>query len=293
MSVAAVIAAQRVEHGIPHAVSCRALRVSRSWFYKWKGGRLPPRAARRERLKAEVARLFRLHDGKYGAPRISADLRDGGWRVSENTVAVLMREQDLAARRKKRRRSATRPGKGRWRAPDLVRREFPASEINKKWYGDGTEIPTGEGKLYLASVLDMGSRRVLGFALSEHHDAGLAYGALAMAVAVRGGQVPGVIFHTDQGSEYTAGAFRAACRRLSVRQSMGRPGSALDNAVIESWHSTLEFELRAREHFATRAQARTRVAAWIEEYNTVRRHSAIAMMSPVGFELAQARNEAA
>jgi putative transposase len=152
--------------------------------------------------------------------------------------------------------------------------------------------PTGEGRLYLASVLDMGSRRVLGFALSEHHDAGLAYGALAMAVAVRGGQVPGVIFHTDQGAEYTAAAFRAACRRLSVRQSMGRPGSALDNAVIESWHSTLAFELRAREHFATRAQARTRVAAWIEEYNTVRRHWAIAMMSPVGFELAQARNEA-
>jgi putative transposase len=100
-------------------------------------------------------------------------------------------------------------------------------------------------------------------------------------------------FNTDQGSEYTAGAFRAACRRLSVRQSMGRPGSALDNAVIESWHSTLEFELRAREHFATRAQARARVAQWIEEYNTVRRHSAIAMMSPVSFELAQARNQAA
>jgi putative transposase len=134
---------------------------------------------------------------------------------------------------------------------------------------------------------------VLGFALSEHHDAQLAYGALAMAVAVRGGQVPGVIFHTDQGSEYTAGLFRAACQRLGICQSMGRPGSALDNAVIESWHSTLEFELRAREHFATRAQARARVAAWIEEYNTARRHSAIAMMSPVAFELAQARSEAA
>src|SRR6185437_8254339 len=99
--------------------------------------------------------------------------------------------------------------------------------------------------LHLASVLDVGSRRVVGFALSEHHDAALAYGALAMAVALRGGQVPGVIMHTDQGSEYTAAAVRAACARLSIRQSMGRPGSALDNAVIESWHSTLEFELRA------------------------------------------------
>jgi putative transposase len=274
-------------------VSCRALEVSRSWFYKWNGGNVPSRAARRQRLKAEVARLFGLHDGTYGAPRITADLREAGWRVSQNTVAALLAEQGLAARRKKRRRAATRPGKGRWRAPDLVRRGFPAQRINRKWFGDGTQIATGQGRLHLASVLDVASRRVLGFALSEHHDAGLAYGALAVAVAVRGGQVPGVIFHTDQGSEYTAGAFRAACERLSVCQSMGRPGSALDNAVIESWHSTLEFELRAREHFATRAQARARVAAWIEEYNTVRRHSAIAMMSPVGFELAQARNQAA
>jgi putative transposase len=199
--VAALIAAQRGQHRIPCAVACRALGVSRSWFYKWRGGALPPRAARRERLKAEVARLFEAHGGKYGSPRITADLREEGWRVSENTIAQLMREQSLAARRKHRRRSTTRPGKGRWRAPDLVRRDFPASKINQKWCGDGTEIGTGEGKLYLASVLDMASRRVLGFALSEHHDAQLAYGALAMAVAVRGGQVPGVILHTDQGSE--------------------------------------------------------------------------------------------
>src|SRR5947208_6518144 len=133
----------------------------------------------------------------------------------------------------------------------------------------------------------MGSRRVPGFALGEHHDAELAYGALAMAVAVRGGQVPGVVFHTDQGSEYTAGLFRAACARLSVSQSMGRPGSALDNAVIESWHSTVEFELRRAEHFATRAAARAGVAAWIQEYNTTRRHSACGMISPVAWELAR------
>jgi transposase InsO family protein len=117
----------------------------------------------------------------------------------------------------------------------------------------------------------MGSRRVVGYAIGEHHDAALAYGALAMAVAVRGGQVPGVIFHTDQGSEYTAQRFRRACERLSIRQSMGRPGSALDNAVIESWHSTLEWELRSVQTFATRAQARAAVAAWIGEYNTIRR----------------------
>jgi putative transposase len=291
--VAALIAAQRDEHHIPAAVACRALGVSRSWYYKCKGGALPPRAVRRQRLKAEVQRLFTVHRGRYGAPRITADLRAAGWRVSENTVAALLRELGLAARRRNKRRSTTRPGKGRWRAPDLVKRNFPAAGINRKWYGDGTEIATGEGKLHLDSVLDMGSRRVLGFALSEHHDARLAYGALAMAAAVRGGHVPGVIFHTDGGSEYTARAFRQACERLGITQSMGRPGSALDNAVIESWHSTLEWELRRQQHFATRAQARAAVAAWIEDYNTVRRHSALGMRSPVAYELALPAGKAA
>jgi transposase InsO family protein len=240
-----------------------------------------------------VGRLFALHDGKYGAPRLTADLRDAGWRVSQNTVAALMRELGLAARSKKKRKSTTRPGKGRWRAPDLVKRDFPAAQINRKWFGDGTEIVTDEGKLHLVSVMDVASRRILGFTLGERHDAQLAYGALAMALAVRGGQVPGVIFHTDQGSEYTARLFRQACQRLGVTQSMGRPGSALDNAIIESWHSTLEFELRSAEHFTTRAAARGRVAAWIEDYNTNRRHSACQMMSPVNYERALAAGEAA
>jgi len=235
---------------------------------------------------AEVWRLYAAHRGTYGAPRITADLRAVGWRVSQNTVAAVMREAGLAARQKKKRRATTRPGRGRWRAPDLVRRDFPAEQINRKWYGDGTEIITGEGKLYLDSVLDMASRRVLGFALGEHHDAKLAYGALAMAITVRGGQAPGVIFHTDQGSEYTAKAIRQACQRLGVTQSMGRPGSALDNAVIESWHSTLEWELRRVQHFTTRAQARTGVAAWIDDYNRQRRHSSLQMMSPIDYEQA-------
>jgi putative transposase len=291
--VAAFIASQRDAHGVPQAVSCRALGVSQSWFYKWKDGRLPPRAARRERLKAEIARLFAQHRGSYGSPRISADLRAAGWQVSENTVAGLMRELGLAARPKRRRKATTRPGKGRWRAPDLVKRKFAAGGINRRWYGDGTEIVTGEGKLFLDSVMDMGSRRILGHALGEHHDAALAYGALAMAAAVRGVAVRGVVFHTDQGSEYTARSFRRACERLGIAQSMGRPGSALDNAVIESWHSTLEFELRSLREFATRAQARAAVAAWIEDYNHVRRHSALGMRSPVDYERWLAGKDAA
>jgi transposase InsO family protein len=284
--VAGFIAAQRADHGVPHATSCRALSVSQAWFYKWQHGDPSPAHARREQLKTEIARLFAKHRGTYGSPRITADLREAGWRVSENTVARLMRELGLAARRRRRRRQTTRQGRGKWRAPDLIGRSFGTDRLNHKWYGDGTEIPTDEGKLYLDSVLDMGSRRIAGFGIGEHHDADLATAALQMAVAVRGGKaaLAGVIMHTDQGSEYTAQAFRTACGRMGITQSMGRVGSALDNAVIESWHSTLEFELRQLEHFTTKAQARRRLAIWIEEYNHDRRHSSIGMRSPIAYE---------
>lgn len=271
---------------MPQAVGCRALGVSPAWFYKWRDGDPSPQHARREQLAVAVRRLFAAHHGTYGSPRITADLRDEGWRVSENTVAQIMAELGLVARPRRRRKQTTRQGKGRWRAPDLIGRDFPATRINRKWYGDGTEILTGEGKLSLDSVLDMGSRRIVGFALGEHHDAYLAVAALQMAVAVRGGaeQVAGVLMHTDQGSEYTAGDFRKACTRMGITQSMGRVGSALDNSVIEAWHSTLEFELRSRERFPTRATARRRVAEWIEEYNHSRRHSALGMQSPIAYE---------
>ena len=287
VAVAGFIAAQRDEHGIAHATACRALSVSQAWFYKWRDGDPSPQHARREQLKVEIRRLFAKHRGTYGSPRITADLRDEGWRVSQNTVAALMRELGLAARRRHRRRQTTRQGRGRWRAPDLVGRDFAAEQLNRKWYGDGTEICTDEGKLYLDSVLDMASRRIVGFAIGEHHDTDLAQSVLQMAVAVRGGKtaIAGVIMHTDQGSEYTARSFQAACTRLGITQSMGRVGSALDNAVIESWHSTVEFELRQLEHFTTKAQAHRRIATWIEEYNHDRRHSALGMHSPIEHEL--------
>jgi putative transposase len=284
--VAGFIASQRVDHQVPQALSCRALGVSAAWFYKWRDGDASAQHARREMLKVAIRRLFAAHNGTYGSPRIAADLRDEGWTISDNTVAAIMAELGLAARRRRRRKQTTRQGKGRWRAEDLIGRNFGTDRINRKWYGDGTEIVTDQGKLYLDSVLDMGSRRIVGFALGAHHDADLATRALQMAVAVRGGRqaITGVLLHTDQGSEYTAGPFRTACTRVGVTQSMGRVASALDNAVIESWHSTLEFELRELEHFTTKAQALARIPAWIDEYNHDRRHSSIGMISPIAYE---------
>ena len=200
VAVAGFIAAQRAEHQIPQATGCRALGVSPAWFYKWRHGDPSPQHARREHLKTAIRRLFAKHRGTYGSPRIAADLREEGWRVSENTVAAVMAELGLQAPRRRRRKQTTRQGRGRWRAPDLIGRDFPAATVNRKWYGDGTEVPTDEGKLHLDRVLDMGSRRIVGFALGEHHDAALAAAALAMAVTVRGGKdcVAGVVFHSDR-----------------------------------------------------------------------------------------------
>jgi len=287
MSVASFIASQRAEHGIPHARCCSFLGVSESWFYKWRN-RLPTRRQRRRAaLDQKVREIFSDSGGNprtYGSPRIYAELVDAGWKVSEKTVADSMARQGLVARPKRRFRSLTRPDKAADPVPDLVKRDFSADKVDEKWCGDLTEIPTEEGKLYLASVLDLAARRIAGFALGEHHDAELAKGALLMAAAVRGGDVRGVIFHSDKGSEYTADLFCEVCDRLGVIQSMGRVGSCFDNAAIESWHSTLEFELLSRRRFATKAEARREVARFIDRYNTSRRHSACGMRSPLDYE---------
>ena len=159
--------------------------------------------------------------------------------------------------------------------------------------GDLTEIPTDEGKLYLATVLDLGSRRLPGFAMGDHHDSALAKAALCMAAAVRGGDVTGVIFHTDKGGEYVGDIFARACAKLGVTQSMGRVGSALDNAAAESWNSTLEHELLSRKHFATKDQARREVAQFIDAYNHRRRHSSCEMLAPVAYEAVLAQRATA
>ena len=170
-----------------------------------------------------------------------------------------MARQGLRARSRRRRRGLTRPDKSAAPAPDLLRRDFTASAPDQKWCGDFKQADTAEGPVFLASVEDLYSRRMLGFATSDRHPtAALAEAALNMAAATRGGDVTGVIFHTDRGSQYTSRDFAEACRRLGVTQSMGRTGSALDNAAAESFFSTLQHELVSRRRWHTRDQARPR-----------------------------------
>ncbi|GAA4574396.1 hypothetical protein GCM10023176_41370 [Micromonospora coerulea] len=177
--MAGFIASQRTEHDVPHAVACRALGVSESWFYKWRDRPPTPRDDRRARLAAAVRKVFDDSGGTYGSPRIGIELREQGWQVSDNTVAQLMTEFGLTARVKRHRRSLTRQGK-RPAAPDLVKRVFTAPAPDVAWCGDMTEIRTDEGKLYLATVIDLYSRRILGYAMGAHHDTGLVVAALNM-----------------------------------------------------------------------------------------------------------------
>jgi transposase InsO family protein len=288
VTVASFVAAQRTEQGVPHALSCRALEVPESWFYKWKDRPPTRRQVRRAALDAAVKASFDDSGGTpgtYGSPRVWADLVAAGWKVSKKSVAASMARQGLRGRcPKRKRRSLTRPDKAAAPIADLVKRDFNAEAVDQRWCGDLTEIPTDEGKLYLATVLDLASRRLPGFALGEHHDAALARAALCMAAAVRGGHVAGVIFHSDKGGEYTGDVFTQACAGLGAIQSMGRVGSALDNAAAESFNSTLEHELLSRRQFATTDQARREVATFIDSYNHRRRHSSAEMMAPVAYE---------
>jgi len=293
MTVAWFVAAQRTEYRVPHAKCCRWLGVSESWFYKWHDRPPTVREQRRAALDAAVKASFDDSGGTpgtYGSPRVVADLVEEGWKVSVNTVAASMARQGLAGRSPKRkRRSLTRPDKAAAPIPDLVQREFRAERVDQRWCGDLTEIPTDEGKLYLATVEDLASRRLPGFAMSEHHDSAVAKAALCMAAAIRGGDVAGVVFHSDKGGEYTGDLFARACQALGVTQSMGRVGSALDNAAAESWNSTLEHELLSRRRFATKDQARREVAGFIDAYNHRRRHSSCEMLPPVAYEQRLAR----
>jgi putative transposase len=297
VTVSSFIASQRTDHRVPHAKCCRWLGVSESWFYKWHDREPTRRDQRRVELDSAVKASFEVSGGiarTYGSPRVFEDLIEAGWKVSENTVAASMARQGLQGRSPKRkRRSLTRPDKAAAPVADLVKRDFSTGPIDQRWCGDLTEIPTEQGKLYLAIVLDLGSRRMPGFAMSQHHDSAVAKAALCMAAATRGGHIGGVIFHTDKGGEYVGELFTKACSALDVTQSMGRVGSALDNAVSESFNSTLEHELLSRNTFKTMDQARRAVATFIDNYNNQRRHSSCEMKPPVVYEQILAERETA
>ena len=285
MSRAAFIADQKASHCVPYAVSCRALGVSESWFFKWYDRPPTPAEQRRAEVDQAVAAAFEASKGTYGSPRIHADLVAAGWRISEKTVAKSMAGQGLAGRVRKRRRGLTRPDKRKRPFGDLLQRDFTSPAPNVKWCGDITEIPTGEGKLYLATALDLFSRRLLGYATSAHPDAVLAGQAIKVAVAARGGNVAGVIFHTDRGSTYTADDFTGLCAKLKITQSMGRVGSCFDNAAAESFFSTLEWEVLSRHHFRTLDEAREVITRWVcDFYNKARLHSSCGMKSPIDYE---------
>jgi putative transposase len=289
VSVARFIADQRTFYRVPHTITCALLGVSLSWFYKWISRTPTPSQQRRAEVDAAVADAFTAARGLYGSPRLHADLREAGWAVSEKTVADSMRRQGLIARRIKRRNGLTRQDKTAPKFPDLLKRDFTAKEPNAKWVGDMTEIPTAAGKLYLATVIDLYSRRLLGAATGLHPDAQLACEAIKMAVAARGGQehIAGVIFHTDRGSTYTADRFTVLCHRLGIRQSMGRVGSCFDNAAAEAFFSSLEWEVLSRHEFDSTAKARAVVIDWCYGfYNHQRRHSAAAGLSPINYEAA-------
>jgi putative transposase len=302
VSVARFIADQRTLHRVPHTLTCALLQVSLSWFYKWASRASGPGAVtglhtardrRRDTVDRAVGVAFGKARGLHGSPRLLHDLRGDGWRISEKTVADSMRRQGLVARRIRRRSGLTKQDRTAPKFPDLLRRDFTAPRPNARWVGDMTEIPTAGGKLYLATVIDLYSRRLLGAATSAHPDADLACAALRMAVTIRGGrqaiwredEQERVVFHTDRGATYTANDFTKLCRGLGVRQSMGRVGSCFDNAAAEAFFSSLEWEVLSRQDLLDTGHAKSVVLDWCYGfYNQDRRHSTIGMMSPINYE---------
>ena len=202
MSLTEHIAAQRTDHGVPHALACRALGVAPSTFYARRSRPRSPQQRRRERLDAAVRACFEASGGTYGSPRVRAQLRRDGLVVSKKSVEASMARQGLQGRSRRRRRGLTRPDRSADPVPDLLRRDFTAQSPDQKWVGDFKQINTAEGPVFLATVEDLYSRRMLGFATSDAYPtAGLATAALHMAAATRGGDVAGVIFHTDKGAQ--------------------------------------------------------------------------------------------
>jgi len=267
---------------------CNTLRVSHSGFYDWLDR---PACARKQANTVLLGQIRQAHtasDATYGVPRIQAELAELGIKAGHNRIAAVMRAHGLRGISRRRGWCVTTQRDQQQRpAPDLVQRQFTATAINQLWVADMTYIPTWAGFVYLAVVLDVFSRKVVGWAFGQQQTADLVIAALNMALITRkpGLKGPGVIHHSDQGSQYTSLDFGRRCKEMGVRPSMGGVGDAYDNAMAESFFASLECELIDRRSWKSFADARMAIFTWIEGwYNPRRRHSGIGQMSPINFE---------
>jgi putative transposase len=271
----------------------RLLGVSRSGFYAWACRRPSKRSVRQERIDRKVRWFHRESDEVYGSPRILADLRDDGEAISRKSVAKTMRKLGLVGVAPKRWRTTTVTDRADAYPPDVLKRQWDTGALNRVWISDITYLNTWEGWLYLATVIDAHSRRVVGWAICDHMRADLVEDALRMAVVLRGDLPETVVFHTDRGTQYASEQITIFAAANRLVRSMGHTGVCWDNAMAESFFATLKTEFYNRRVWATKQHARLAVGAWIEDqYNRRRRHSAIGQLAPVTFEMQYSNNPA-
>jgi transposase InsO family protein len=267
--------------------ACELLEVSRAAYYAHHAGAVPARQRTDEELTKHIRQAHQASKGRYGAPRIHAELRRRGHRHGRKRVARLMRAAGLCGRTPRRFKRTTVPDPAAAARADLIRRDFAvnAAALNTRWCGDITYLPTWGGWLYLATVIDIASRRVVGFALAERLRTSLVADALANAVAARD-PVPGVIFHSDKGCQYTSGDYATLAGDLEVTLSVGRTGQCWDNALAESFFASLKGECLDQQPWPTRTAARHATVEYIAWYNGTRLHSALGYRTPDEFETA-------
>jgi putative transposase len=269
----------------PVRLMCRVLEVSPSGFYDWLGR---PESARAAEDRALVAKIQAVHGDSrrtYGSPRVHASLKAAGYRIGRKRVARLMRENDIRAKAKRTFQATTDSRHDHPVAPNLLDRQFTVAAPNMVWLADISYIPTREGWLYLAVVLDLHSRQVVGWAMDEEMPQELTLAALDMALKRRR-PLPGLMHHSDRGSQYAAKAYQARLAEHGIVCSMSRKGNCWDNAPMESFFHTLKTERVHHRDYQTRAEARRDIFEYIEVfYNRQRRHSTLGYLSPVQFEV--------